>query len=239
MNFGIASIGGYHAAKLSIYADFIKALGTALPRANYHLIHMMNARYVVTSHPFPDVPFFEPLWQGVDFRGRQRHIYRNTRAFPRAYFVDRYQVGEPDEILSLLPSLPSRGVDLSETVLLEEKPSVEPVSKTGADVEITDYGFNEIRVDARLPSPAILVLSEVFYPGWRVYINGEEGKVLKANYVLRAVALPQGDHELVFRYDTTLLKRGVLLSILTFATAVLVLAGSGFLAFRRRPRWKH
>jgi hypothetical protein len=239
MVFGISSIGGYHAAKLSIYGDFVRALGVALQKADYSLIHMMNARYFITTHPFPDVPFLELLWKGQDYRGRQRHVYENHGALPRVYFVDSYQVGEPDEILNLLPTLPISGVDLSETVLLEEDPDIEPVSKAGAMASISDYGCNEIRVDARLPSPAILVLSEVFYPRWRVYIDGREGKIMKANYLLRAVALPEGDHEIVFRYDTSLLKRGVLISVLTFATALLALISSGVVALRGRPSWKH
>jgi len=238
MNFGISSLGGYHPAKLSIYADFIKALEAALKKSNYHLIDIMNARYVVTSHPFPDVPFFELVWEGVDFEGRQRRVYENTRALPRLFFVDRYRTLEPEEILAILPTLPSNGVDLSETVLLETEPGVRPVSKAGAEASITHYALNEIRVDAKLRSPAILVLSEVFYPRWKVYVDGKEGKVLKADYLLRAVALTAGDHEVVFRYDATLLKRGLTISVATFAAVLLVLAASSALALRGRLNWK-
>ena len=238
MNFGISSLGGYHPAKLSMYADFIEALEAALEKSNYHLIDMMNARYVVTSHPFPDVPFFDLVWEGVDFEGRQRRVYENTRAMPRLFFVDRYRTLEPEEILAILPTLPSNGIDLSETVLLETEPGVRPVSKAGAEASITHYALNEIRVDAKLRSPAILVLSEVFYPRWKVYVDGKEGKVLKADYLLRAVALTAGDHDIVFRYDAALLKRGLTVSVATFAAVLLVLAASSGLALRRRLNWK-
>jgi hypothetical protein len=238
MNFGISSLGGYHPAKLSIYADFLQALETALKKSNYHLIDVMNARYVVTTHPFPDVPEFKLVWEGADFEGVERHVYENTTALPRLFFVDRYLALEPDEILALLPTLPSNGIDLSGTVLLETEPGVRPVSKAGAEAKITRYSLNEIRVDAKLQSPAILVLSEVFYPRWKVLVDGQAGEVLKADYLLRAVALPAGDHEVVFRYDASLLKRGLSISVATFAAVLAVLAASSILALGRRLNWK-
>ncbi|UCG50947.1 MAG: hypothetical protein JSW58_12200 [Candidatus Latescibacterota bacterium] len=233
MNFGISSVGGYHAAKLSIYDDFVKALGTAVQNSNYHLLHMLDVQYVITSHPFEDVPFFEPVWQGSDYRGARKYIYRNQRALPRVFFVDRYRVHSPDEILNLLPSLPAAdGTDLLEMALLEERPKIEPVSKVGAQARIKHYGFNEIRIDANLPNPAILMLSEVFYPRWKVLVDGEAGEIIKANYILRAVALPEGQHEIVFRYDTSLLRKGLFLSVAAFGAMLLILLISGLRLFR-------
>jgi hypothetical protein len=237
MNFGISSLGGYHPAKLSIYQQFIDALGAAAAQSNYHLIDMLNAEYVITSYPFPDVPAFKLLWQGTDYNGSQKHIYRNENAFPRVYFVDRYRVMPPDEILGLLPSLPRGGIDLSETALLEEEPVVEPVSKTGAEAEIKAYSLNEIRIDARLPNPAILMLSEVFYPRWTAFVDGEAAQVIKANYILRAVALPAGEHEVVFRYDKSLVKNGLFVSVTVFALMLLLLLFAGVSEWRARgPR---
>ncbi len=238
MNFGISSLGGYHPAKLSVYADFVRVLESAAKKSNYHLLGIMNARYVVTSYPFPDVASFRQVWEGVGFDGQKRYVYVNTQALPRLFFVDRYRTLEPDQILALLPTLPSNGIDLSETVLLEEEPSVTPVSKTGAHAIVTHYASNEIRVDANLPSPAILVLSEVFYPKWKMTVDGKERDVLKADHVLRAVALDAGSHEIVFRYDTALLKRGLTISVATFAAVLIALVFSSVATLRGRLIWK-
>jgi hypothetical protein len=238
MNFGISSIGGYHPAKLGIYADFIKALETAAQRSNYHMIDVMNARYVVATHPFPNVPQFEPVWEGADYDGRRHLVYENKSVLPRAFFAGSYRVFDADEMLALLPTLPANGIDLSETVLLDKEPAVRPVSASGAEAVIRRYSLNEIRVDAKLPSPAILVLSEVYYPKWKVTVDGAEAEMLKADYVLRAVALPAGDHEVVFRYDTSTLKRGLWISVLTLGAAVVVLAASAAPAIRGKLQWK-
>jgi hypothetical protein len=238
MNFGISSVGGYHAAKLDVYADFIKVLETAAQKSNYHMLDAMNARYVVTSHPFPNVPQFELVWEGADYEGRRHLVYENKNALPRAFFAGSYRVFAPDEMLALLPTLPANGIDLSGTVLLEKEPFVRPVSASGAEAVIRRYSLNEIRVDAKLPSPAILVLSEVYYPKWKVTVDGAEAEMLKADYVLRGVALPAGDHEVVFRYDSSTLKRGLLISLLTLGAAVAVLTASSAAAIRGKLQWK-
>jgi hypothetical protein len=238
MNFGISSVGGYHPAKLGIYAEFIGALEAAAQRSNYHMLDPMNARYVVASHPFPNVPQFERLWQGPDMEGRTRIVYENKGALPRVFFAGSYRTFSPEEMLALLPTLPSNGIDLAETVLLEKEPAVRPVSAGGAEARIRRYSFNEIRVDAKLQSPAILVLSEVYYPKWKVYVDGVETEMLKADYVLRAVALTAGSHEVVFRYDTSTLKRGLWISVLTLAAAVGVLIASSAAAIRGKLQWK-
>lgn len=237
MNFGISSLGGYHPAKLAVYADYIRALEAALQRSNFRVIDLMNARYVVTSYPFPEVSHFEPVWEGVDSGGRKRFIYENTTALPRAFFVDRYRVLESDETLALLPLLPASGIDLSETVLLEKEPPVRPVSREGATAAVARYSLNEFRVDARLAEPAILVLSEVFYPKWKVYVDGKEGEILKADYLLRAVSLPAGVHEVVFRYDAATLERALVISVATFVVVLTLLAASAP-TLRGRLRWK-
>ena len=136
-----------------------------------------------------------------------------------------------------MPSLPTGGIDLSETVLLEKEPAIRPVSRAGATASITRYSLDEIRVDAKLAAPAILVLSEVFYPKWKVYVDGEEGEILKADYVLRAVSLPAGEHEVVFRYDTATVERGLEVSVGTLAVVLTILLASSA-ALRGKLRWK-
>ncbi|MEJ2720510.1 MAG: hypothetical protein P8181_05140 [bacterium] len=236
MNFGISSVGGYHPAKLAIYQQFIGALGAAAARGDYHLVDMLNAEYVVTSYPFPDVPAFEPVWKGVDYSGSQKHIYRNVRALPRVFFVDRYRVLSAADILAVLPSSPNdrEGVDLSETALLEEKPAVEPVSKEGARAVIKQYRLNEIRIDASLPNPAILVLSEVFYPRWKAVVDGDAAAVLKTDYILRGVALPAGEHEVVLRYDASLVRNGLIVSVTVLVLMLFVLLVGTASSWRRR-----
>jgi hypothetical protein len=234
MNFEIASVGGYHPAKLSLYQTFIEALTTALESGNYNIVDMLNARYMVSSNPFPENPVFVPVWEGQDFRGQPKYIYENKRALPRVYFVDNYDVADDTEVLDLLVA---GTTDMSRSAFLDREPIPKPQSAAGASAEIVEYRFNEIKISVDLPANAVMVLSEVFYPKWHATIDGQPADMLRANTILRAVALPAGAHDVVFRYDNSVLKRALIITIL--ATALSLIGLLIALGFKLRGRvWK-
>jgi len=235
MNYGISSIGGYHAAKLAAYQKYLGAMGTALSRGRNQVLDMLNVRYLITGAQMGESDVFVERWSGVNKDGRRRFIYENLNAFPRVFFVDSYQVAPADEALSLLAN---SDIDLSQTVLLTERPSPEPVSKTGSRADISTYDLNEIHVDVHADSACILVLSEVYYPRWKVEVDGDTGELMRANYILRAVALPPGDHKLVLTYDASLFRRGVDITLITFAILCIVLIVSAIRIARRKAKWK-
>ena len=82
-------------------------------------------------------------------------------------------------------------------------------------VTIFSYTPNEIVVHANLSNPGVLVLSEMWYPGWKAYDNGRETDVLRADYTLRGVYLDEGIHEVRFIYHPASLKFGALVSVVT------------------------
>ncbi len=234
MNFGISSIGGYHPAKLSIYQEFMETMSRSLGAGNWSIIDMLNVKYLVLANPLPENPLFNQVWEGTNYRGDRRIVYENPRALPRVFFVDQYRVAPGADALTALGA----GVDASQIVLLERAPSVEPRSREGATATISSYGFNEIRIDASLASPAILVLSEIFYPAWKVFVDGNKGEIIRANHILRAVALPEGNHEVVFRYDSSLLKRSLAVSVATLGITMTVLLLSVVVSLRGGGTWK-
>lgn len=225
MNFGISSIGGYHPAKLTVYEDFFGAITAALSQGRFEPLDMLNVRYFVTGAALPEHPRFREAWRGVDYQGEQRFVYENLPAMPRTWFAERYQVATAEQTLDLLAS---GGVDFARTAILEKKPAIEPlagdsIAGSTRSARIERYGYNEIRLVAENDYPSILVLSEVYYPDWKVEVDGQPAELLRANHILRAVALPAGEHSVVFRYDTSLLKKGVVVSASVFGAATLVL----------------
>jgi hypothetical protein len=231
MNHGISSIGGYHAAKLAVYQEYLGALGTALNRGRNQVLDMLNVRYVITGNPMGQSDVLVQRWAGSNKDGQRRFVYENLNAFPRVFFADAYRLAAADEVLSVMTN---SDVDLSKTVLLTKRPSPEPMSKTGARAAISRYNLNEIHVDAHVDSTCILVLSEVYYPRWKVEINGEAGEILQANHVLRAVALPPGDHKLVFSYDASLFLTGATVTLATFGILLVTLIVTGIYRTRRK-----
>ena len=92
---------------------------------------------------------------------------------------------------------------------------------------MTFYSPNKIVVQASLSSPGLLVLSELWYPGWRAYDNGQEVKIHRANYLMRSVHLEAGRHTVEFAYDPLSFKvgrwvsAGAVLSLVVYVVSVI------------------
>ncbi len=125
-------------------------------------------------------------------------LWENAHALPRAFVVNEFEV-YPDRA-TLLLALP--GLEPALSVALEEAPRFtapgRPVQASG--VEVVRYAPGDVEIVARLIRPGLLVLTDTSYPGWRAEIDGQRVRLLRANYVFRAVALGSGEHHVVFRY---------------------------------------
>jgi hypothetical protein len=234
MVFGISSIGGYHPAKLMVYQQFFDGLRRALGTGNFQAVDMLNVRYFVTAAKLPNHPLLKPIWSGTNYRGEPRFIYQNAGCFPRAWLVDSYRVADEQQALDLIAT---GGVDLSREAILLKEPPIKPGPAGQADsafAVVEKLGFNEVRVTTSSDAPAILVLSEVYYPDWKVEVDGRPVEMLRADFILRAVALDGGEHEVVFRYDTSLIKKSAYASATTLGVVTLILIAGSLFAWRDR-----
>lgn len=233
MVFDIGSVGGYHPAKLQDYDEFIRALKFSLEQGRLNLASMMNARYLVAGVRLADNPLLKPVWVGRDYNGEGRAIYENTGAFPRAWVAGAYRVEKSDEELAVMAN---GEVDLRHIVLLDQKPAIEPVPGDSAAVTVVKLGAKESSFEVTLDRPGIVVVSEVYYKDWKATVDGAPAEILRANHVLRALALPAGKHDIVFRLDSSLVREGATVSITTFALTLVAWAGA-LLLRRKGSRW--
>ena len=67
--------------------------------------------------------------------------------------------------------------------------------------EITSYFPNEVHINASSDKVALLVLTDNYYPGWNVYVNGKKGEILRTDYTFRGVIIPIGKSSVVFKYE--------------------------------------
>jgi len=230
MMFDIASMGGYHPAKLSAYEEFLDAFAVTLREGRLHLANVVNARYLVSGVRLPEHPSLTPVWVGDDYEGRARAIYENKDAFARAWVVGDYKVATGEEALA---AMASGEVDLRRTVLLSEAPSTQPAPGDSAEVTLGRWEQKEMAFEVELDRPGIVVVSEAYYPDWKASVDGAPAEILRANHAFRAVALPAGRHEVVMRYDTSLLRKSAAISVVTFALTVLALVGAVLWEARR------
>lgn len=229
--FDISSILGYHPAKLEIYQDLIDdggpvGISKTLSQGNFNIIDMLNVKYVVADREIAVGPL-ETVLRGPET------IMRNNASLPRMWFVDRIRA-IPDEDAHLQAMADPAWNPGEEALLFEDPGALDPGS--GGTATLTEYRPREIRATVDSPGNSLLVLSEIYYPpGWRAWIDGRPAKILRADYVLRALVVPPGSHEIRMRYDPPTFRAGVMISGTTY-TVLLVGLGVSLLFARRKRR---
>jgi uncharacterized membrane protein YfhO len=127
-------------------------------------------------------------------------------------------------------------------VILAQAPAIAPVAGDSAEVSLTRRDAREIALTVDLDRPGIVVVGDAYYPDWKATVDGQATEILRANHAFRAVALGAGRHEIVMRYDASLLRKGATISVTTVVLTLLVLLGSCVAGRRGRgekgPWWK-
>ncbi|MGB9613356.1 MAG: YfhO family protein, partial [Candidatus Margulisiibacteriota bacterium] len=86
----------------------------------------------------------------------------------------------------------------------------------GSRCEILEDQANEVMIKTFLSKPGYLFMSDTYYPGWRVFVDGKESRILKADNLFRAVKLREGKHSVRFVYEPFSFKLGAVISFVTF-----------------------
>lgn len=203
--YGIASIGGMHAAKPRLFQDF----ADLKLQMNLDFMRLLNVRYLVTGQEIPSLPGFVHLV----YQGDGMFAYDNTSALPRATLVDRYKVVQPAK--AILDSIRYGTRDMAHFSYLERDPGIQLGPGAGGQVRIVSYRLNDVTLEVETPSPVLLRLADLWYPDWTARVDGKLTPILKADYLLRAVVVPAGRHRVEFRYESPAVMRGLMLSLLS------------------------
>ena len=196
------------------------------------VLGLFNVKYVITFADYVGIEIFEEstLDLGEQF-GTKLKLFRNDQVLPRIYFTPEALVAEnEDEAFKKVTSLEHYG---PKTVILENKPNILPEEFTGViddfrkdnPVEIINYEDQKVEIEADIKTHGFLVLSDSFYPGWKVRIDGTEGKILRANYLVRAVELDPGKHKVEFYYDPVSFRVGLIISLFASGIVVILIVG--------------
>jgi hypothetical protein len=146
---------------------------------------------------------------------------------PWAFFAGRAVAAErPLDARKVLLGLVARGED--DAVVLEA--AAPPPTAPGRVLRV-ERGTTAVRIEAEAEGPALLVVQDAFWPGWRASIDGRPAEILAADYLVRAVAWPPGRHVLEMTYEPPELRHGLVLS----ALGALAVLGLALAAWRRRP----
>lgn len=163
-------------------------------------------------------------------------LFENAHAWPRASIVFQ-SIVEPDRERAL-DLIRSNAFDPRETVLLD---SGVPISRPAAtaNVQIVSSANNSVILDATLSQDGYLVLSDAYYPGWRVWVDGREGELLRANYAFRTVSLTAGRHTVRFQFDPLSWRIGLGISAVTWLALALGAVSYAATRIRRKGFVSH
>ena len=212
------SIGGYHAAKLrryqemieehistemnSLFIEIAEAGGDmdSLDASKFPVLNMLNARY-----------FIFPL------EGGQTVPLRNPFALGNAWFVDEVQyVNNANEEIEAI-----HGIDPLHQIVVDKRfeSVVQPSSASDStcSITLTAYEPNDLKYEVNSSKGGTVVFSEIYYPGWQAYIDGEKVEHGRANYILRAMNVPAGQHVVEFKFDPDTLHATETIAYIAFA----------------------
>jgi hypothetical protein len=162
-------------------------------------------------------------------------VYENTQAMPRAFVVPEA------ELLPSRAKVPEAlaATDFRQRVLLADWDG--PSRPGGAaaayrEAEVMEYRSNRVTVRVGAGPAGYLVLADVWYPGWQCAVDGRPATLYRANYLFRAVELPEGEHTVVFSFEPQSYQRGRLISGAALAGVLALLLFGGLVIRLRRVR---
>jgi hypothetical protein len=153
----------------------------------------LNVRYFIRRAPL-DTTGVRLLGEAGPYK-----VYANGGATPRAYLLGNAHVEEDTD--KAIEYIFSGEFDPAFDVVLERPVDFDRGSISyPIEAEIVEYSNNEAIIEYESPAPAVLYFSDLYYPGWRAELDGEEVEILRANVVGRAVEAPAGRHVVKFYY---------------------------------------
>ena len=209
------------------YTNFLDLINSLPADRRGKLLSATNVKYVIAFHSL-EVKGLDLL---REFPGHYSKLYTVTAAVPRTYVVGR-ALYDPDP-KNTLRRLSTDEFNVRHEVIVDSPIELAPGGNFQGNAVLKTYRNNQVQIDAQLSNPGILVLTDAFYPGWKVQVDGKEQKILRANYLFRAVALPAGNHQVEFRYEPESFMIGLMISLCT-AGLLLTVPLVGW--FRRRAR---
>ena len=231
------SIGGYHAAKLRRYQELIEAyiapemqpafqaiakvagdMTQVKGDSIYPVLNMLNTRY-----------FILPLQEGKTVP------IENPYAYGNAWFVDNVKfVDNANQELDALGQLDLRHEAVADAKFREQlKPVAEEAADSASIVTLTAYEPNKLTYDVKSVRGGVVVFSEIYYPGWTATIDGESVELGRVDYVLRALTVTPGQHQVELSFFPKSLDITESVAYASFGLLAILLVLAVFLYYRR------
>ena len=231
------SVGGYHAAKLRRYQEMIdhhimpemqetyQEVATAggqmdsVDASKFRVLNMLNTKYFI----FP-----------AGEQGQAVPVV-NPYAYGNAWFVDKVQYvnNANEEIDALNDILPTETAVVDVKFKEQLKGVTEGYKDSLSTIQLTSYEPNRLVYKASTPKDGVVVFSEIYYPGWQATIDGQPVDIARADYILRAINVPAGEHTIEMWFDPQSIQ---VTESIAYAALTLLLIGVIIFALMQRSK---
>ena len=231
------SIGGYHAAKLRRYQEMIDAyiapemqkLMPAIADAQgdmtqvagdslYPVLNMLNTKYVI-----------------MPLQGGQTVPIQNPYAYGNAWFVDKVNyVDNANQEIDMIGKLNLRHEAVADKKFQQQLGAA--VDQENAVVTIKSYEPNHLTYDVQSDKGGVVVFSEIYYPGWTATIDGQPAELGRVNYILRALNVKAGQHQVELSFHPKSVERTETIAYVAFVLLLLAVAAVVFVEWKKQKK---
>jgi len=231
------SIGGYHAAKLRRYQEMINAyiapemqkLMPAIADAQgdmtkvagdslYPVLNMLNTKYVI-----------------MPLQGGQTVPIQNPYAYGNAWFVDKVNyVDNANQEIDMIGKLNLRHEAVADKKFQQQLGAA--VDQENAVVTIKSYEPNHLTYDVQSDKGGVVVFSEIYYPGWTATIDGQPAELGRVNYILRALNVKAGQHQVELSFHPKSVERTETIAYVAFVLLLLAVAAVVFVEWKKQKK---
>ena len=232
------SIGGYHAAKLRRYQDLIdnyiapemQQLMSALAKAGgdmtkvkgdsiFPVLNMLNAKYFI-----------------VPLQDNKTVPIQNPYVLGNAWFVDKLNyVNNANQELEALGKLNLRHEAVADARFKTVLGEATPQDSTSV-VKLTAYAPNQLTYEVKSATGGVMVFSEIYYPEWTATVDGKPVEIGRADYVLRALKVDKGQHQVVLTFDPKSVKQTETVAYAAYVVLLLVVLFGLYAEWKRKQK---
>ena len=235
-SFYLKSIGGYHPAKLRRYQELIDA---HIQPEMQHLYGALNKAagdmtQVNGDSIFPVLNMLNTKYFILPLQGGRSVPLENPYTYGNAWFVDKiHYVDNANQELDMTGQLPLRHEAVADKKFQQQLGEA-VVQDTSSLVRITAYEPNKLTYDVSSGKGGVIVFSEIYYPGWTATVDGVEQELGRVDYVLRALQVKPGHHEVVLSFFPKTIDRTETVAYVAYAVLLLLIIYLIVMCVKRR-----
>ena len=220
------SIGGYHGAKLGRYQELIE----------FHLFPEIqqlqsafneNATMNSINEALSDLPVLNMLNTKYMIIDLNNQPLPNPHALGNAWFVEAIMmVEDANQEITDLGEYDPAYIALVDKRFSDYLDKTSYTADSAASIRLTNYLPNHLTYECKTGKEQFAVFSEVYYKdGWNAYIDGEPSPHIRVNYILRGMKVPPGEHQIEFKFEPRIYKRGEAVSLASSILLILLVLG--------------